>query len=150
MGYPLKKMFGCLTWIWLSKVNGPAFPKERWIKGFVCFFSPQKFLCTIGCHRNNYIIEDLGHSWGTPWKIVWVLFLNKGLIRHLIILGNLHFKALTWIWLSKVNGPAFPKERWIKGFVCFFSPQKFLCTIGCHRNNYIIEDLGHSWGTPLK
>ena len=29
-------------------------------------------------------------------------------------------------------------------------PQKFLYTIGYHRNNYIIEDLGHSWGTPLK
>ena len=39
--------------------------------------------------------------------------------------------------------------RWIKGFV-FFSPQKFLCTTGYHGNNYIIEDLGHSWGTPLK
>jgi hypothetical protein len=24
------------------------------------------------------------------------------------------FKALTWIGLSKVNGPALPKERWIK------------------------------------
>ena len=30
------------------------------------------------------------------------------------------------------------------------STQKCLCTIGCHRNNYIIEDLGHSWGTSLK
>ena len=59
------------------------------------------------------------------------------------------FKALTWIWLSKVNGPALPKERWVKGFV-FFSPQKFLCTIGNHRNNCIFEDLGHSFGTPLK
>ena len=53
------------------------------------------------------------------------------------------------IWFSKVNGSALPKERWIKGFV-FFSPQKFLCTIGYHPNNYIIEDLSHSWGTLLK
>ena len=30
------------------------------------------------------------------------------------------------------------------------SPHTFLCTIGYHPNNYIIEDLGHSWGTPLK
>ena len=59
------------------------------------------------------------------------------------------FKALTWIGLSKVNGPALPKERWVKGFV-FFPPQKFLCTIGYHRNNYIIEDLGHSWGYSLE
>ena len=29
-------------------------------------------------------------------------------------------------------------------------PQKFLCTIGYHRNNYTIEDLDHSRGTPLK
>jgi hypothetical protein len=27
---------------------------------------------------------------------------------------------------------------------------KFVYTIGYHRNNYIIEGLGHSWGTPLK
>ena len=31
-------------------------------------FSPQKLLCTTGYHASNYIIEDLGHSWGTPFK----------------------------------------------------------------------------------
>ena len=39
-------------------------------------------------------------------------FFNKGLIRHLIIWKTLHFKALTQIWLSKINGPALLKERW--------------------------------------
>jgi len=43
-----------------------------------------------------------------------VLFFDKGSIRHLIIWETVHFKALTWIWLSKVNGPALPKERCIK------------------------------------
>ena len=43
-------------------------------------------------------------------------FLNKGLIRHLIVWKTLHFKALTQIWLSKVKGPALLKERWRKGF----------------------------------
>ena len=48
-------------------------------------------------------------------QIVWVLFLNKGLIRHQNIWETLHFfKALTWIWFSKVNGPALPKERCIQ------------------------------------
>ena len=38
------------------------------------------------------------------------------------------FKALTWIWFSKVNGLALPKERWIKGFVFFFTPEVFVHT----------------------
>jgi len=61
-------------------------------------------------------------------KIVWVLFFNKGLIRHLIIWETLHFKVLTQIWLSTVKGPALPKERWRKGFVVFISLPK----VGAH------------------
>ena len=58
-------------------------------------------------------------------KIVWVLFFNKGLIRHLIIWETLHFKVLTQIWLSTVKGPALPKERWRKGFVLCFTPKSW-------------------------
>ena len=54
---------------------------------------PQKFLCTIGRRRNNYIIEDLGHSWGTPLKNCLVLFFKKGLKSHLIIWETLHFQG---------------------------------------------------------
>ena len=36
------------------------------------------------------------------------------------------------------------------GRVGCWSEWWFLCRIECHRNSYIIEDLGHSWGTPLK
>jgi len=32
----------------------------------------------------------------------------------------------------------------------FFQTQKLLGTIEYHPNNFIIEYLGHSWGTPLK
>ena len=35
---------------------------------------------------------------------------------------TLHFKALTQIWLSKVNGPALLKERW-RRFLIFFNPK---------------------------
>ena len=45
-----------------------------------------------------------------PWKIVWMLLLNKGLLRHLIIWNTLHFKALPWIWFSKLKGPALPEK----------------------------------------
>ena len=73
-------------------------------------------------------------------KHVWMLFfLNKGLM-HLIIWKTLHFKALTWIWLSKVIGPALLKERWRKHFV-FFSCAH---SIEYHPHNYIIEYLSHS------
>ena len=65
-------------------------------------------------------------NWAThevpPWKIVWMLFFNKGLIRHLIW-ETLHFKALTQTLLSKVKGPALAKEMWRKGFVLFFNPK---------------------------
>ena len=69
-------------------------------------------------------------------KIVWVLFFNKGLKRHLIIWKTLHFKALSRIWFSKVNGPAQRKVE--KGFL-FFQPQKLLGTIEYHPNIHIIE-----------
>ena len=52
-----------------------------------------------------------------------MLFFNKGLIRHLIIWKTLHFKDLTQIWLSKVNGPVLLKERW-RRFLMFFSTPK--------------------------
>ena len=72
---------------------------------------PKKFLCTIAYHPNNYIIEDLGHSWGTPLKNCSGAVFNKGLIRHLIIWGTLHVQGFnTWIWLSNGNGPALPIE----------------------------------------
>ena len=108
-----KLHFKDIQCIWLSKVNVPALPKERLIKGLV-FFPPQKFVCTTGYHPNNYIIDDLGHLWGTPLKNCLAAVFNKGLIRHLTFWGTLHFKDLQRIWLSKVNGPALPKEKCIK------------------------------------
>ena len=71
-------------------------------------------------------------------KLFGCCFFKKGLIRHLIIWKTLHFKALTQIWLSKVNGPALLKERWGKG-VGAFQPQKLLGTIEYHPNIHIIE-----------
>ena len=108
--------FKALTQIWLSKVKGPALPKERWRKGFAFFFSLPK----VGAHKRApskqlyWVTEPLMRY---PWKIVWMLFFNKGLIRHRIIWETLHFKALTQLWLSTVKGPALPKERCRKGFV---------------------------------
>ena len=46
---------------------------------------------------------------------------------HLIIWESLHFKALTQLWLSKVKGPALPKERWRKGVVFVSLP-----AVGAH------------------
>ena len=71
-------------------------------------------------------------------KLSGCCFLIRGLIRHPIIWETLHFKALTQLWLSKVKGPALPKERWRKGF-CFFHSQKLVLTMEYHPNNYIIE-----------
>ena len=81
-------------------------------------------------------------------KNVWVLFCNKVFIRHVCFGEILHFEAFKAVWLSKVHGPALLKEGGQK-VVFFFSPQKFVCTMGYHPNNYIIGDLGHSWGTSL-
>ena len=62
-------------------------------KRFCVFFSPQKFLCTIGYHPNNYIIEDLGHMGYSLEKMFVFFFFNEGLIRHLIIWETLHFQG---------------------------------------------------------
>ena len=119
--------FKALTQIWLSKVKGPALPKERWRKGFVFFSIPK-----VGAH--NRVPSKQLYYWVTeplmryPFeKLSGCCCLNKGLIRHLIIWETLHFKALTQIWLSKVKGPALPKERWRKGFVFFSLPK-----VGAH------------------
>jgi len=78
----------------------------------------QKFLCTIGCRPNNYIIEDLGHAWGTPLKNCLGVVCKQGFNKASNYLGKetLWFQGfnMDMIWLSKVNGPALPKERCIK------------------------------------
>ena len=47
------------------------------MKGFVmfCVFFTPKVLCTIGYDRNNYIIDDLGHSWGPLENVFGCCFL---------------------------------------------------------------------------
>ena len=57
-------------------------------------------------------------------KIVCMLFLNKGLIRHLIIWKTLRCKALTWIWLSKVKDQLYPKKG-VEMALFFFNTQSW-------------------------
>ena len=54
------------TFNWFQS-KGISITQRKVEKGF-CFFHSQKLLCTIGYHPNNYIIEDLSHSWGTTFK----------------------------------------------------------------------------------
>ena len=110
---------------------------------------PQKFLCTIRYHWNNYIIEDLGHSWGTPLRNCLGGAFKKGFNKASNYLGNLHFQGFNMDMVFESKWTSFTQRKVDNGF-CVFSPHFFLCTIGYHRNNYIIEDLGHSWGTPMK
>ena len=99
--------FKALTQLWFSKVKGPALPKERWRTGFV-FLLPK-----VGAHK-RVPSKQLFYSVTEPLmrypleKIFGCCFL----IRHLIIWK-------TQIWLSKVKGPALPKERWRKGLFFF-------------------------------
>ena len=48
-------------------------------------------MCTLEYHPNNHIIEDLGHSWGTSLRIVWLLFFYQGFNKASNLLGNLVF-----------------------------------------------------------
>ena len=107
-------------------------------KGFVFFSTPK-----VAWH--NRVPSKHSYYWvtqplmGYPLKKLFgCCFFNKGLIRHLIIWKTLHFKALSHIWLSKVNGPALLKERW-RRLLFFFQPQKLLGTIEYHPNIHIIE-----------
>ena len=114
------------------------------------FFSPQKNLSTIEHHPNQYFIEDLSHSWGTPLKhCLGAVFFDRGLVRNLIIWGTLHSKDSTWICFFTVNEAGFTQKKVYKR-CCDFLSQKFLDTKEYHPNNFIIEDLIHSWGTTLK
>ena len=98
-----------------------SFTQRKVDKDVFCFFVTPNIFVHNRVNRvpsNQLYIYILLRIWVThgvpPWNIVWLLFSNKGLIRHFIIWGTLHFKDLPCIWLSKVNGPALPKERWIK------------------------------------
>jgi hypothetical protein len=42
------------------------------------------------------------------------------------------FKASTWIWLSKVNGPVLPKERWINLLLKKMDLRKKKLTVEAH------------------
>ena len=115
--------FKALSQIWFPKVNGPALLKERWRKGFCFFFNPKSCWAQKSTIQTFILLSKSATHGVPPWKIVWMLFFKKGLIRHLIIWKTLHFKALSQIWFPKVNGQALLKERWRKGF-CFFSTPK--------------------------
>ena len=101
--------------------NWPASLKEGGQR-VVMFFSPQKFVCTIEYHPNNYIIGIWVTRGVLPWKIVWVLLFKKGLIMHLFFGEILHFEAYKAMWLCKVNGPALLKEGGHR-VVMFFHPK---------------------------
>ena len=124
--------------------KGASFTQRKVEKGFRFFFSLPK----VGAH-NRVPSKQLYYSVTEPLmrypleKLSGCCFFNKGLIRHRIIWETLHFKALTQIWLSKVKGPALPKERWRKGFV-FFSLQK----VGAH-NRVPSKQLYYSVTEPL-
>ena len=72
-----------LKQIWFFKVHGPASPKERRINGFA-FFSPQ-----VSVHNRVPTKQSYSGSvslMGYPLeKLFGVLFVQKGLIRHLFI-----------------------------------------------------------------
>ena len=107
--------FKALTQIWLSKVNVPALLKERWRR--LIFLTPK----VVGHKR---VASKHSYYWVTEPLMRYPLenlfgcfFFHKGLRRHLIIWKTLHFKALTQIWLSKINVPALRKERWGHDFI---------------------------------
>ena len=150
IGYPLEKLFGCgslkkehqiswetlrfkaLTWISLSKVNGPALHKERWIKGFVffCFYDPKSFCAQYCAILGIWVTHGVPH-----WKIVWVLFFNHGLVRHLIIWITLHLQGFNMDMAFSSEWTSFTQRKVDKRFCVFFPPRKFLRTIGCHPSN---------------
>ena len=80
-------------------------------------------MCTIGYHLNNYIIEDLGHSWGTPLKSCLVLLFNKDLIMHLIIWETLHFQGFNMDMVFKSKWTSLTQRKVDKMFGVFFAPK---------------------------
>ena len=118
-------------------------------------FESQKHIAT-NVFAHNRVPSKQFRYWGSgslmgfpPWKIVWVLLLNKGLIRRLNIWETLHFQGFNMDMVFSSKWTSFTQRKVDKRVCFFFSPQKFLCTIGYHRNNSVIEDLGHSCGVPL-
>ena len=128
MRYHLDKLFGCcffnkgsirhliiwktlhfkaLKWIWFSKA-------QRKVENAFCFFRVHN---RVPSTQLYYWVSEPLMRYHLE-KLFGCSFLNKGLM-HLIIWKTLHFKALTWIWFSKVIGPALLKERWKKHFVFF-------------------------------
>ena len=73
-------------------------------------------MCTIEYHPTNYIIEDLGHSWGNPLKNCLVaVFFNKGLVRYLIIWGTLHFQGFNMDMVFYSKWTSFTQRKVYKG-----------------------------------
>ena len=76
----------------------PIYFQFIWIYFQVIFLLNQKKNAPKVFVHNRVPSKQL-HSWGSgslmgyPLKIVWVLFLNKGLIKHLIIWETLHFQG---------------------------------------------------------
>jgi hypothetical protein len=61
---------------------------------YFLFFPPKRVLCTIGYRPNNYMIEDVGHSWGTHLKNCLGAVFQLGFNKASYYLENLAFSGL--------------------------------------------------------
>jgi hypothetical protein len=75
------------------------------------------FVRAIGRHCNNYIFEDLGHSWGAPSKnCLGAVFKSgfNGSIRHLLMRETLHIQGFNTDMAFQGKWTSFPKKRCLK------------------------------------
>ena len=137
-GYQLKSIYFQFNWIYfqLSFLLNKKWPKQN---------------------VHNRVPSKQLHYWGSGSLMGYPLefyfgccFFNKGLIRHLIIWETLHFQGfnMDMAFWSKWTSFTQRKVDTVRG-LCFFT-QKVFVNNRVPSKNYIIEDLGQLWGTPVK
>ena len=62
-------------------------------KKVLCFSHPKSFCAQQGTMETITLLRIWVTHGVPPWKIVWELFFDKGLIRHLITWETLHFQG---------------------------------------------------------
>ena len=82
-------------------------------------------------------------------KLFLRCFFHKGLIRHPIIWETLHFQGFNVDMVFYSQRTSFTQRKVDQIlFLFFFQAKKKHNRVPS--NKCIIEDVGHSWGTPLK
>ena len=106
----------------------------------------RRILGIIQNHANISTIQEVGNSWPTPLKIVWVLVFCLGWCKGICSFRNLGILRILWEWCwvrYKKHQKTVVQERWLLGFLYFLSGRSSWNKSGLGLEHMFQSNRGH-------